>query len=424
MLFCFPSAGGEAAEFCGWQAHLPVWIDVCPVKFSGPATHLQGLAADQFESLVRAFREDLRTGPGLPFAFFGHGAGALVGFEVARRLQQDEGHGPTHLFVAGHDASQSFPSAPEIRPPFRTPIIAFGGLDDGTLRWHRLDSWREQTTGVFRLRLLPGGHLFLQRSRPALLRLIAEDIASPPGPAQGVGAVFPHGAEVHLWRVWLDQPTENLAGLTAVLSADEQQRASRFLRVGDRARFVACRAALRWILGRYGARPAESCRFDYGPYGKPRLLDPPEGAALQFNVSHSGGLALVAIARDRPVGVDLEQLHPDVDIQGVGRMVFSVAEQDALQSFPEQQRLAAFFDFWTRKESYLKAIGRGFSGLSQQVTVTSAMGAEGSVLEGAAEGPSRRWFVANFSPAPGYTAAVAVEGDCSHCSCGDYRIGE
>jgi 4'-phosphopantetheinyl transferase len=243
-------------------------------------------------------------------------------------------------------------------------------------------------------------------------------------PSAEANFAIPDGDEVHLWRVRLDLPAEILASLTAVLSADEQQRAQRFIRDRDRTRFVACRAALRSILGRYAGRPAGSCRFEYGPYGKPRLLDPPASAALQFNVSHSGELALVSIARDRPLGVDLEQFHPDVDIQGVGRMVFSAAEQDALQSFPEAHRRAAFFNLWTRKEAYLKALGRGFSGSPQQVTIPSAMGAEGSLLGDATEGLCRRWFVANLSPAPGYAAAVAVEGGCSYCRCDDYRIGE
>jgi 4'-phosphopantetheinyl transferase len=212
---------------------------------------------------------------------------------------------------------------------------------------------------------------------------------------------------VHIWRVRLDVPAPALAALAATLARDEQARAAGFLGEQDRARWVACRAALRGVLAGYAGLPPECCRFGYTVHGKPFLLGPPALTRLQFNLSHSDGLALAAVACDRAVGVDLERIRPDVDMPGVGRLVFSQAERDALDRVPEADCLAAFFDFWTRKEAYLKCRGLGFSGSPAQVTVGRA-------------GDEGRFFLANLSPAPGYAAAAAVEGGWSHLRCADW----
>jgi 4'-phosphopantetheinyl transferase len=259
-----------------------------------------------------------------------------------------------------------------------------------------------------------------QRSQVAVRRLLADDFQPPSEFVQQAPFVTPHGTEVHLWRIRLDLPGPTLAGLAAVLSSDEQERADRFIRQQDCDRFVACRGALRSILGRYAGLPARSCRFEYGSYGKPRLWQSPAAAAVQFNVSHSGNRALIAVARDRAVGVDLEQIRPDVDIHGVGRLVFSAAERETLQTLPEQDQLAAFFNLWTCKEAYLKAMGRGFSGAPQQVTLTAGLTLLESVLGDGEDGASVRWSVASLSLVQGYAAAVAVEGPCSDCCYADW----
>jgi len=228
-----------------------------------------------------------------------------------------------------------------------------------------------------------------------------------PGSAEDLQPGLPAADEVHLWRVHLDVPAPALAALAATLAPDEQARAARFVREQDRARFVACRAALRAVLAGYAGLPAECCWFGYTAHAKPFLLGPPALTRLQFNLSHSDGLALVAVACDRPVGVDLEGIRPEVDMSGVGRLVFSQVERDALDGVPEADYLTAFFDLWTRKEAYLKCRGLGFSGSPAQITVGSA-GEEG------------RCFVANVCPAPGYAAALAVEGGWSHLRCADW----
>jgi 4'-phosphopantetheinyl transferase len=251
----------------------------------------------------------------------------------------------------------------------------------------------------------------LQRPAPVILRqLIVGEVQSPPKLVEP--ATFPPpGADVHLWRIRLALPAPILADLANALSPDEQERAGRFIRSADRARFVVCRGALRSILGRYAALPASDCRFDYGPRGKPRLLNSSLDAALQFNVSHSGDWALIAVTQNRPIGVDLEQIRPDGDVLGVGQLAFSVAERERLQSLPEAVRVAAFFDLWTCKEAYLKGIGEGFFGAPQRVTLTPGVHSPASSPgNDQAEAPAP-WFVVNLRLMQGYAAAVAVAGE-------------
>jgi 4'-phosphopantetheinyl transferase len=250
---------------------------------------------------------------------------------------------------------------------------------------------------------------FQHRAPVCLRRLFADGFPSPLTIIERADCVALRGGEVHLWRVLLDWPAPIVAGLAATLSSDEQERAGRFIRAADAARFVACRGALRSILGRYAGLPPGNCRFVYGAFGKPGLLDSPAGAALQFNVSHSGDWALIAVAQDTPVGVDLEQIRPGVDVHGVGQMAFSAAERELLQTLPEGGGLAAFFDLWTCKEAYLKGVGKGFFGAPQQVTLTAGARSAGSASGDGEEGTGG-WFVANLSLVEGYAAAVAVEG--------------
>jgi 4'-phosphopantetheinyl transferase len=200
--------------------------------------------------------------------------------------------------------------------------------------------------------------------------------------------------------VALDLPPEMLPTLRATLTSDERKRADRFLRSWDQTRFLVAHAALRDILSNYLGAPPKCCRFGYMPHGKPILTYPPKDG-LEFNLSHSDGLALVAVARGRAVGVDVEAIQPQLDYRGVAQMVFSEADQNEIRALPERERLDAFFVRWTRNEANLKCVGTGFSGSSE--TVTS------------------RCFTTSFRPAPGYIAAIAVDGHPSNLCGADWQ---
>lgn len=149
-----------------------------------------------------------------------------------------------------------------------------------------------------------------------------------------------------------------------LLSRDESERAARFHFDRDRNRFSRCRALLRELIAQWTGRDAASLAFHYGDYGKPEL----EG--LHFNVSHSANLAAIALTRDMPIGIDVEAINKDADVMALARTAFSPAECDELSAMPSDQRIAAFFRGWTRKEACLKLLGTGFSRPSDSFTVS------------------------------------------------------
>jgi 4'-phosphopantetheinyl transferase len=214
--------------------------------------------------------------------------------------------------------------------------------------------------------------------------------------------------EVHVWRIALEPPSTGIEPFLHVLSPDERVRADRFHLARDRGRFIVGRGALRTLLGRYlGTEPAR-LGFRYGPQGKPALS---EGASLQFNLTHSQGLALLAVAEGREVGIDLEQVRPMADAERIISRFFSPRECADFLALPEPERLPAFFRGWTRKEAYIKARGLGFSMPLDQFDVTLAPDAPPQLLR--VEGTPReteRWSFCDLAPGPGFLAAMAVEG--------------
>ncbi|KAB2835928.1 4'-phosphopantetheinyl transferase superfamily protein, partial [bacterium] len=175
---------------------------------------------------------------------------------------------------------------------------------------------------------------------------VSPEFALPPG-------------EVHVWRAELDVAAKTLAELRGLLSEDERARADRFVRAEDRLRFTAARGLLRRPLGWYLQTPSEKIRFAYGPQGRPELAAETPGVGLRFNLSHSGEIVLIAFARDREVGVDVEALRAPVDEAALARRYFRSEESARLAELPEAERRREFFRLWTRKEALLKAKGLG-----------------------------------------------------------------
>ena len=226
------------------------------------------------------------------------------------------------------------------------------------------------------------------------------------------GPLFDLGEdEIHVWCAELDPPGGAAERLGAILSPDERTRAARFCLERVRSRFVVCRGVLRTILGRYLGGAPEGLRFVYGDRGKPALA-PPEGTDLRFNVSHSDGLALFAVARGREVGVDVERLRPLPRVERIAERFFSLPERKALLELPPERRAEAFFTCWTRKEAYVKARGEGLGHPLDQFAVSLVPG-EAARLWAAGDGDEReiaRWSLDALVPAPGYVAALAALG--------------
>jgi len=216
-LFCFPYAGGGALSFRSWGAHLPA-VEVCPIELPGRGMRLKEAPFTRLVPLAEAVVEALLPYLDKPFAFFGHSMGALISFEVARRLRRNQTRNPVQLFVSGHRAPRwpdpdppihilpeaeflgelrrlnGTPEAvlanhelmqlllPVLRAdfavletycyeptsPLECPIAAFGGLHDPDVTCEMLEAWRQETRSDFSLQMLPGDHFFLHTAQSLL----------------------------------------------------------------------------------------------------------------------------------------------------------------------------------------------------------------------------------------------------------------
>jgi 4'-phosphopantetheinyl transferase len=208
--------------------------------------------------------------------------------------------------------------------------------------------------------------------------------------------LLPEPDKVHVWVASLvPESAESPRWLAATTDA-ERDRASRFYRPEDGQRYLFAHGVLRLLLGGYLTCDPVSLRFGARENGKPFL----EGAPLEFNLSHSGALALIAVARSRQVGVDVEEVRPMADLDSVAARVCTPAELATLAGLAEPHRGRAFFAMWVRKEALAKATGEGL----------------GAVFRDARHAPvarvdaKDRWTLADVDDVPGYAACVAAEG--------------
>lgn len=206
-----------------------------------------------------------------------------------------------------------------------------------------------------------------------------------------------------VWIVDLAQSEARLTRCAASLSQQERDRADRFLRPADRARYTASHAALRLILARAVGLDPREIAFTVGAAGKPELDGPARGLRT-FNLSHSGACALIGLAHGAAIGVDVEAIRPLPDALRIARSHFSRDETEALAASPREAVEAAFFGLWTRKEAVVKALGAGlFLPLDRfSVTVPPTVP---RVLR--IDDPGG-WTLADIEAGPGIAAALAV----------------
>ena len=214
---------------------------------------------------------------------------------------------------------------------------------------------------------------------------------------------------VHVWRVDLRISEACFRRLAATLSPAERARAARLRFDAPRRQFIVARGALRDVLGRYLDVPAARLAFTTNPHGKPALAAP-DHAWLHFNLAHSGDLALIALTRDHPLGIDVERLAPPDNLSRLVAQFFSPNENAAFRALPASKRVAAFFAGWTRKEAYIKALGVGGALPLDRFDVTLAPDEPARLLADRVHPANvARWFLRDLDPdAPHYTAALAL----------------
>ena len=202
---------------------------------------------------------------------------------------------------------------------------------------------------------------FAQLSRCVLQNVNAQRVATPAAPSLRLPLLPPLGwYEVVVVEVELEISETACESLSHTLDDDERARAARFVFPHDCRRYVAAHAALRLVLADYLNGDPSRLRFERSSHGKPRLAAPMAGG-YEFNLTHSGGRALIAVGRGRAVGIDIELHRPGVDIHALVRSVLSPGEQCAFAALRTTERRAAFFRAWARKESFVKAIGEGLA---------------------------------------------------------------
>lgn len=221
------------------------------------------------------------------------------------------------------------------------------------------------------------------------------------------------GQEVQVWKAGIHMAE----ALRPLLPKEELQAMERFVRLADRRRFIVGRGLVRWLLAAYLGREPSSLRLRANSYGKPEMPACGAEERIEFNVSHSGDLVLMALARGRRVGVDVERVQPELVCESVMATAFSAAEKKAVQSTPDAARTRAFFACWTRKEAYLKALGYGLSLPLGCFDVSVDPDGEAELLAVRPPHPrSRQWSLRSLDLGAGYQAALAAEGlGWRHC---------
>lgn len=213
--------------------------------------------------------------------------------------------------------------------------------------------------------------------------------------------------------IWLrlDLPAQALEEMTRWLSPDERQRAARFRFSRDRNRYIAGRAGVRAALGQVLGRDPATLRFSYGPQGKP-VLDRDTGATpVHFNVSHSQGVALLALHAEAELGVDIELVRPVPDALAIAERLFAEEECRVMAVLSPDERDLVFARLWTRKEALLKSIGRGLSHPANTFAVPPdelVRPVEIELRDGSAR--HTRWLQPTPAPPPGYVVALATAG--------------
>ena len=214
-----------------------------------------------------------------------------------------------------------------------------------------------------------------------------------------------HSSAVYVWKASLAASEQAVAACRENLSPEERQRADRYVFPEHRRRFIVGRGILRTLLGRYLGVPPAGISFDYTKFGRPFLAN----EDIQFNVSHSGDMALYGFVRNANIGIDVECIRP-ISAMEIAARFFSPKERESLELIPERLREAAFYRCWTRKEAYLKARGLGLQTPLGSFTVS--LEAESPALlsvEGVPDEP-RRWNFVNIDVGANATGVVVFSG--------------
>jgi 4'-phosphopantetheinyl transferase len=219
------------------------------------------------------------------------------------------------------------------------------------------------------------------------------------------------GREVHLWVASLDQTPERVSALFRLLSPDERERADRRRSADLRRRYIVARGLLRELVGAHAGMAPERLQIvASGAQGKPVLGGDAGATPLHFNLSHAGEHVLIGVARQE-LGVDLEVIEANRHVLDLADRFFATAESAVVRSLPEPARTEAFYNAWTRKEAYVKALGTGLAEPLGGFEVTVRPGEPARLLRVSnGDGNPADWSLYDLRPRPGLVGALALRG--------------
>ncbi|MCW8933463.1 MAG: 4'-phosphopantetheinyl transferase superfamily protein [Gammaproteobacteria bacterium] len=167
--------------------------------------------------------------------------------------------------------------------------------------------------------------------------------------------------DIHIWLNYLNVHEARIKHLYPLLSSEEKQRSERLKFYKHRKAFIASHGFMHTVLANYIDAEANDIEFTQTELGKPSLIDTQNKNNIQFNLSHSGNLAILAVCRHHSVGIDTEHAERKVDWRGISKRFFTTNELQQLDELTEAEQKQAFFQIWTRKEAHMKVTGKGLS---------------------------------------------------------------
>ena len=216
--------------------------------------------------------------------------------------------------------------------------------------------------------------------------------------------------EIHVWRIFLDQEFKAVKALEQLLDENERLKAFRFHYESDKLRYIVRHGILKNILSKYLCFNPEKIQFKYTSFGKPFLSSSINKASYHFNITHSKRYALLAVTRNRSIGIDLEYMLPIINMDSMIKSFLSGEEYKIMSMLSPEDRFQRFYDLWTLKEAYLKATGAGLNKIGDVGISFSMDHSAVSIIERENENKSNNFTIFQLDPAPGYTAGLAIEG--------------
>ncbi len=230
---------------------------------------------------------------------------------------------------------------------------------------------------------------------------------------------------VDVWRVSTSLKDKDVAKFDSVLSPDQRTRAQRMRVAEKRQQYIIAQGLTRILLGKVLDADPKALRFDRGPKGKPYLGGSFANAGIQFNMTHTSHLALVAMTLNRELGIDVERIRENLQWQRLAQRYFSPLEYRSYSSLPKGVGLRAFFTCWTRKEAVLKAIGTGLGGGLGSFDVSVDPDAPPALLGTRWNGRFHGdWTLNQLEPGAGYVATLVTERDGFEVRCWEAKPGD